>query len=251
MPDFLVADVLAGDLLRVSPYGVGRVETGLTQPAAMAPAGQDVLVADFASGRLASLALDLDTSQVVRVNEGRGPRLEEPCAMRMVEGVPWVLGNDSRNLIALDVEEREYGRGRPLRGAHGFDVFEDRIYVAGSPTVWGEGLIQVLDRTTGERLPSLAQYGALEDGTDVVVFHETLWVADFVADQVVRYDLDGAWLGVVADTEDGLDGPVSLRAHRDGLYLLDQQGIWRLSEHGADRVVSLELAFARGLAILD
>lgn len=246
-----MADVLEGELLRVTAAGVAPKETGLAQPSAMAVVGGEVLVADFASGALAAVGLATEASRVVRRNEGRGARLEEPCAIRTVEGVPWVLGNDSRNLIALGEEEREYGGRRPLRGAHGFDVFEDRVYVAGSPSVWGEGLVQVLDRNTGDRLPSLVPYGEVEDGTDVLVIDGALWVVDFMADQVVRYDLDGGWLGVVADAEDGLDGPVSIRAHDEAVYLLDQQGIWELSDRGAEPVVSLSLGFARGLAVLD
>ncbi|TNE87591.1 MAG: hypothetical protein EP330_18005 [Deltaproteobacteria bacterium] len=244
-----VADVRAGEVLRVAD-GLSTVFLdGDIQPSAVEFHGGELYVSDFSDGSVR--AYGAEGARIVRENRRSLARLEEPCAMLAHGGEVWVLGNDSRNLLVLGEDERSYGDERPLRGAHGFVVHGDEIFVASSPTEWGLGLVQVLDAYTGESLDRFAPWGELEEGTGIAVDGDTLLVVDALGDQVVRYAMDGEWLGVVADAADGLDRPVSVRVHDGVPWLLDQQGIWRLDRRGAVLEVPLTLDFARNFTVVE
>ena len=73
-------------------------------PSSVALHGDRVMVTDFASGEL--LSIDLQPGAPAEVTfrngpPGSTPRLEEPCAVEIVDGSAWVLGNDSRNLLSF------------------------------------------------------------------------------------------------------------------------------------------------------
>ena len=96
----------------IGAYGLGdgeyrstvlELEEGVEASALVELNGQIVLT-DFSSGDVLSYnRTERGLEEVVWENgaEGTRPRLEEPCAIDVVDGSLWVLGNDSRNVLAF------------------------------------------------------------------------------------------------------------------------------------------------------
>ena len=226
---------------------------GGLEPSAVVRVDDELLVADFATGNIEVLdALDFTHLRTERENRPGAARVEEPCSLEVVGQETWLLGNDSRNLV---VEERggarrEFGSERPIRRAHGVARTQDHLYVSTSPMYRDFGLVQVIDLHDGRLVDHFAPYGEIEDGTAIVLDGETLVVADYVGNQVVRYDLDGSLLGVLVDGDDGLDRPVAMQQLNGVVYILDRNGLATLDDGGFERLITgseLGLQFGRGL----
>jgi hypothetical protein len=239
MTDVEAGEVLAydgrdGGLLRVV---ADRASVGDERfaPSALAALGSGWAVADFASGD-------------VQIHDGargrtyhNGPssvRLEEPCSL-LVEGERLLaLGNDTRNVVALGPEarDREEVVDDPIRSGHALDALgEDTLVVGTSPGLVGMGLVQLRDRWTGELRADFGGPPELEEATDVVVVDGGIFVVDWFTGQVVAYESDGAWVGVIAA---GLDRPIAAVPGPGGeLWVLTSGGIVTVGPRGVTQRV--------------
>ncbi|MCA9494925.1 MAG: hypothetical protein KC621_33580 [Myxococcales bacterium] len=256
-----IADQGAGELIvwrSADPGGVdvvadaARLGDGFA-PSAVAVEGGDLLVADFGTGSLTELSADGVVLGRTQVDAGQAVRLEEPCAVAVAGEHLLVLANDSRNLVELTRSGRvvrELGAERPLRSAHGFDrLGEDVVIVASSPTTPDAGLLGIWDLATGERFADLAIWPALEEATDVLTLGDgTVAVADWWTGRVTRWDpWTGEALGLLAE---GLPHPVALDRGPDGaVWVLADDGVWRIGDEGEALMAPLSLRWPRNLAV--
>ena len=268
---FLVANMQGGQVLAFSreglPFGPVVDTESLSgrfrpfRPSSVAVHEDRLLVTQFSTGELLAFRVaDGQFDGIVFENspEANAPRMEEPCMLRVMGGETWVLGNDTENILVLDDQGavlNEIGRGPAyMRKPHGFDVTSDGLlYVALSPSTPGRGLIQSWDVSLGRPVGEFAPHGEVEDGTSVTVMpDETVIVADWFGNQVLRYDRHtGENIEVVLDASDGLEQPISVTVGGDEtLYILDGAGVIRLDDTGSKRIVDGKhqgLDWARGI----
>ncbi|MCB9685524.1 MAG: hypothetical protein H6738_21015 [Alphaproteobacteria bacterium] len=222
-------------------------------PSAVAVDGDGLLVADFATGALTSLTTDGAVLGRTRVDPAQAVRLEEPCAVRVEGAHLLVLANDSRNLVELTRDGevvRELGAERPLRSAHGFDLLDaDLVIVASSPTTPDAGLLGIWDLATGDRVSDLARWPRLEEATDVLALDDgTVAVADWWTGTVSRWDPSTGER--LEDLGEGLAHPVALDRGPDGaIWVLADDGAWRIGDDGAELEAPLALRWPRNLAV--
>ena len=227
---------------------VVELESGV-RPSSVALDGSRVMVTDFASGELLAFKLDSNgPDEVIFENgpEGSHPRLEEPCAVRVIDGETWVLGNDSRNLLSFDGDRVSERVDAPdtMRNPHSFEVSPDGwLYVVTSPVLRHLGLIQVWDPYDMKLVDHFGPYGELEEATALVFdLDGSLIVADYFGNQIVRYDTEtGRIIEVLLDEADGLDRPVAMEmGPMGGLYVLDRRALLRLSEGPVEELFTHE-----------
>ncbi len=224
------------------------------EPSAVARWRDELLVANFTSGEVFAFDLGGNFLRVVHDNalSPGGPRLEEPCELRVVGDQVLALGNDSRNVVVLDPEQGalyELGddpSGPSLRSAHGFGVGPDGlIYISTSPTTRDAGLVQVWDPATATWVRDFAPWPELDEGTGAVVEPSgTLLVVDWFGGQAVRYDpFSGLLVGRLTTS---LVDPVSATYDASGaLYVLDARGVIELDPStGAARRLVVDAARA-------
>lgn len=255
----------------VSGQRLGHVVDPLTLPESLLPFrpsstaldGHRIIVSQYSTGEV--LVFDGETGAfdaVLFENQpvSDAPRVEEPCMVRQIDGQTWVLGNDTRNLLILDRHGGvvdEVGKSPLyLRDPHGFDVTPDGLlYVALSPTHPGRGLIQIWDLNVGRPVGEFAPYGALQEGTGLMVDrHKNIVVSDWFGNQVVTFDAHtGEHVGVWVDEADGLDQPVATAEASDGaLLVLDRGGVLRVQDGAVQRIVSGHeegFDWARGISV--
>lgn len=231
-------------------------------PSALALLDDRLLVTDFATGDLLSFSLTGGDPLLLHENGPSGPRLEEPCAIQIVEGEEgdeiWALGNDSRNLIRFDAEGDfigEIGASEPIRNPHAFDLLPDGQVVFGlSPSSPERGLVQTWDLQSDTPTSDFARWPALEEATDVLVAGDRLLVTDWFGGRIASYALDGTGEETLAD---GVYRPVSTALAPDGtLIVLTSDAILRFDTDGSDLGPLYEapvgteiLAWARNLLI--
>jgi DNA-binding beta-propeller fold protein YncE len=208
-------------------------------PSSVALHGDRVMVTDFASGEL--LSIDLQPGAPAEVTfrngpPGSTPRLEEPCAVEIVDESAWVLGNDSRNLLSFGDGQITEMVDEPyiMRNPHSFLVSpEGWLFVATSPVRMDLGMIQIWDPYDMKLVDHFGLYGEILDGTGLAYEPSgTVLVADFFGNQVVRYDpSSGELLEVVLDDRDGLHQPVAVEVDPMGaIYVLDRQSLLRVQD---------------------
>jgi sugar lactone lactonase YvrE len=213
------------------------------EPSAVAAVDDGLLVTNFTDGSVLLFDTFGGFERVVYDNASAPPgvRLEEPCGVRVVGRQALVLGNDTHNVVVLDLDDGSVGQigvddeGRSLRSAHGIDVGPDGLlYVATSPTTRDAGLIQVWDPDGNTWLRDFAPWPSLGEGTGIVAEPAgTVLVVDWFGGRAVRYDAaTGDRVLVLAAA---LQQPVSLTYAADGgLYVLDATGVIELDpESGA------------------
>lgn len=253
-----VADQGAGELLVADADGVrvvadaGSVGDGFA-PSAVAFDGDAVVVADFGTGTLLTLDPGGEVLGRTRPDPAQPVRIEEPCGLRVSGEHLLVLANDSRNLVELTRDGRvvrELGADRPLRSAHGFDELgDDLVIVASSPTTPDAGLLGVHDLRTGERVAELGSWPTLQEATGVAALDDgTVAVVDWFSGRVTGWDpASGAQIAVLAE---GLPHPVGVTRGPDGgLFVLADDGVWRVDDGGAALLVPLSLTWPRNLAV--
>ena len=240
---------------------VVELESGV-RPSSVALDGSRVMVTDFASGEL--LAFELDSNgpdEVIFENgpEGSHPRLEEPCAVRVIDGETWVLGNDSRNLLSFDGDRVSERVDAPdtMRNPHSFEVSPNGwLVVVTSPVVRNLGLIQVWDPYDMKLVDHFGPYGELEEGTALTFDVDgSLIVADYFGNRILRYDLEtDGLIEVLLDEADGLDRPVAMEMDPMGsLYVLDRRALLRVTDGYTEDVFIHEeegLVWPRNLALI-
>ena len=264
----LISDVEAGTLSVFEPDGglqallgpeglpADLVSEGF-RPAGMALVEGRLLLTDTQSGRV--LAVDPQDGRFLGLvfDPGAGADLEEPCALAATGDRLAVLGNDTRNVLLLseDGAVAELGGDSPpeIRGGHGLASLPDgRLVVATSPNFPDEGLLQVWDPQSGERLETWLPPGELLDATGVSLGPDgLLYVVDWTGAQVLRVDpADGHLVDRVLGPED-LEDPVASAFDPQGrLWVLERRGLVRWSPlTGAERVLDDAFAFGRGLVV--
>ena len=198
------------------------------EPSAVAVRDDTLYVANFASGDV--LAFDREHGELLSVVHTNLPdgdvRIEEPCAIGLLGREVWVLGNDSRNAVALTGRhKREIGAGDPIRSAHSFALHGDEIVIGTSRTSSGGAVVEVRDAWTGER-HSLVEDPDLEQATEVLLHGEELLIVDWWGDRVLAYDLQtGTRLYEVVGAG-VLEEPISAAFDPLGrLWVLDAVGV--------------------------
>ena len=238
----------------IGAYGLGdgeyrstvlELEEGVEASALVELNGQIVLT-DFSSGDVLSYnRTERGLEEVVWENgaEGTRPRLEEPCAIDVVDGSLWVLGNDSRNVLAFTGAgtEEVVSPSNVFRHPHDFAHSEAGwLYVSTSPSQRNVGLIQVWDPIDMKLVADFGWLDELQDGTSLFFdSDQTLLVADFVGNQVLRFDPEtGDVIEVVLSEPDGLRNPVKMAHHPvTGLLVLDQEGLLHVDEGHVERLI--------------
>lgn len=266
----LVADVAAGQVLAVHPargtvevlVDAGEVPEPLSPdglaPAGLAWTGDELLVTDMGSGRVLSFDGESGAPGGVAFDPGAGARLEEPCALTLVDGGLAVLGNDTRNVLLLrpDGAVDELGGGAPpeIRDGHGLLALPDgRLLVATSAGTAEVGMVQVWDVVRGERTQTwLPPGGVLQDATGLALGPEGLvYLVDWFGQQVLRLD---PRTGALVDRLLGptlLSDPVALAFDDTGrLWILERHGLvtWHPLT-GPERVLADAFTFGRGLLV--
>lgn len=200
------------------------------KPSALALAGEDLLVANSDGGEI--YRVDRATGEFLELLHDNGwgtLRLEEPCALELLDGELLALGNDTRNLLRISPDPAELDA--VLRSAHSMAISQDEglTWVGSAPSIRGQGLLQAWDLEQGVLAGELAPYPVLQSVTGLAVDRGLLWVADWFAQELVVLDpATGERVGTPMGPEQ-LREPVDVMAFGEDIYLLETQALWRLS----------------------
>lgn len=168
--------------------------------------------------------------------------LEEPVELEFEGDHLFVLGNDTKNLVELDVNGavvRSFGDPM-MRGAQDFVIAGDVVYVATESHPTLGSAIQVWDIATGTLLRHFGASDEVAFAAGIALEGDRLFVTDFERNRVVQFDPAGNYLGVLVE---GLSAPVDVDFGPDGdLYVLDAAGLHRFDPRGAYRGQVIDVA---------
>ncbi len=213
---------LAGELIDVFAEGAGQ---HVDRPSSVrrGPDGQ-LYSAGFGRGDINRY--DLASGDMMDVFYWDTRLLEEPVELEFAGDHLFVLGNDTKNLVEIDVEGRFVRElGYPtMRGAQDFVIDGNLAYVATEHHPTLATSLQVWDLEQGSLVRSFASYDEIAFASGLVLHGATLLVSDFERGTIIRFDpATGANLGTVVE---GLLLPVEIDIGPDGrLHALDLYGL--------------------------
>ncbi len=157
--------------------------------------------------------------------------LEEPVELLFHDGDLFVLGNDTRNALHLDLQGNLIHEVHPIaKDAHDIAFGpQGHLYVAASDRGNGVGTVQVWDPTRREITRDFAPSHEVSNAMSIAFDAEGhLLVADYTESRILRYGPEtGELLAVVSPV--GLSKPLCIDFGPDGqLYVVHDEGVSRL-----------------------
>lgn len=222
--EVIVADREGDQLLRFDATGrfAGRLSSTGSPAAVIQGADGALLVADFQEGRITRRPADGGPAALLFHDS---ILLEEPVRLLLQGSTLYALGNDTMNLVAIDLDSgKSVGSfGWPhMRFPHDVALGPgDRAYVAMEPNSTG-GVIQVWNTVRGELVKSFAPPQEVELASGITLGPDgLLYVSDWFGDRILRYDTGTLRLKDVFVPPGHLRNPGALQHGPDGrLYVL-------------------------------